>query len=852
MSFLAQARNRPKYRALPQVDFGGLMNQYEPLVPRRAAVISENVNYDSRVIAKANGDVAVLENAVGAVQIEDFNSDTGWTGGLLETGSDNYVATEAADAGVASRRLVQIGIGTATMDKSYSPPLVLGLPPGEPFDGGFDEGFGGDLSLVERPLDLTHLWRKPVVFTNTVTGYQVRLRFETSTGNHFEAVVAGTGAGEEKLETSLESEFTTEFDESFMGVTGIGLYRRIRRFEFVKTGSPTWESIAKIRINLQITAGTGTLAVVFDNLYRSPGYVQDLFQFRRFQAPLYPSRQEFAVAGGKLFKNDGLRWAEVFSGFDAERPVTGITLNSRRFVTDGTKSPIKIMPGGTIYRMGIANPPKQISLAQIGGGSLADQQVYVKVKWYSTITGIESGVDDPEDGKLLIITGSGGIAAVRVSNLPVSTDPQVTHVRIFIRPANLSDSEFFRASGGADGEAANGILSFDITEPITNLSQFDVMDPDTDYPSVIVGGVQVEGHPMFFVEVGGFVLTVMAEYPNTLRSSSFDKPENWPLDSEIELGLNDDDEITGLSSGQDVALAFKRDAIYPIRVVNTAIGPVASGSISERGSVSHKAIVRIGDQLWFPNEDGVYWLDPGLRLRRASGNAQPAWDGLWDPNQARKMVGVELRGRFQYHLFGASLGQLSSDRDWVTHYPRQERARYQREPEYDPSIHTAGADAATTLEDSADLQRTWVARNGMVYQVDTGVARDGRGFLMRHRTGIWSPDGGAGAWVCRWPWVDIIATITGDVDVAVGVFLGPVLVANATPSAHLQGDADVLSEFVLGTSKLGAASYVHQRLKLPMGRARFLQMEFSHDGRGEVEILSVMPHYLVMSQKGAA
>ena len=915
MSFLAPVSNHPRYRPLAQTDFGGLQTLYGPLIGRRGALRSQNVDYDARRPRKALGFTAVLENAVGAVQVENFDSGEGWTGGSSEVGAENFVSVEAEATGFGSRKLSQVGVGTASMEKT--------IPSGSGFDSGFSSGFGSGapVQINAGGLDIIHIWRKALQLPSTITGYQIRLRFQSSAGNYSEAVIAGTGTDEEALEKDLAG-------------NGIPLYARIRRFKFTNTGTPLWASINLIRIELEVTAGTGTLEVAFDNLYWSPAYVQDLFQFRRFlTAGGNRAKNEYAVAGGKLYRNDGLRWAEEATGFQADVPVTSITMDDRRFVVDGKTSPRKIMPDGTVFRMGIVPPPKQASLAQIAGGGLADQTIYVIVKFFSKTTGIESGPDEKTPGTKLVISSGGGNAGVSISNLPVSTDPQVTHLRIFIRPENLSDSQFFRSSGDPDGEIENGTTTFDILETVTNLENFEVMDPDTDYPAYIdtserlanvegsivsatastavldgdapstddalngriiriisgtgsgqirniddyvgdtrtvtpdpdwttvpdstslyrvistVTGTLKEAHPLFFAQVGRFTLSVFAEQPSTLRHSQADNPEYWPLDNETPLGLNDNDVVTGLASGRGVGLAFKNDAIYPIRVISAGVGPVAGDSISERGSVNHKGITRIEEQIWFRNEDGVYWLDAGLRIHRASAMAQPTWKDLWDARRSQFMVGVELRERFQYYLFGSTLGSQFNNNGWVTNYRRWEGYRFGREPDYDPSIHTYGVDAAAGIEDVNDLRRTWIAKDGVVFQMNSGTSRDGRGFPMRHLTGIWSPDG-AGAWVCRWPWLDILAKVAGDSDLLVDVFLGPGLVPDDTLTADLQGNSSPLGQFVLGTSRLGAGSYVHQRLKLPPVKSRFLQMEFRHEGRADVEIQAVTPFYLPITQKG--
>lgn len=866
--------------------FGGLATQYAPLTEakfRHKALVSENVNYDKGDIEKALGYTPVLENAVGATQIDDFESGAGWTGGSLESGTDEFVEIEAAADGTMSRSLSQAGVGTATMSKGS---LTLDL--------------GTNLT------DIFHLWRRPLALPSTITGYQIRLRLETSSGNHYETVIAGTGSDEEALEL------------------GFSLYKRVRRHLFTKTGSPDWTNITLIQVDLEVTAGTGTINVTFDNLYWSAGYVQDLFQFRRHDEKGIRRKDEYAVAGGVMYRNDGSRWVSVYSGFDYEAQVNSFGSLDRWFVSDGKTSPQKIMADGTVFRMGIANPPKQIVVESIANGLLATQDVFVLVKFYSKTTGIESGLDGRLGGTKVTLTGSD--LGVRVSNIPVSTDPQVTHVRLYFRPENLSSVTFFRGSADIDGEVPNGTTTFDFLQSITEIELYDDLDEDTDFPAyldktetpdpltgdvvtatvntltldvdapttdnelngeiikITVGkgagqtrritdydgttkiailgsdwsitpdntseyatvpiekSTQKEAFPLFFTEHAGYAMSVFAQRPWIMRFSRFRQPEYWALDDEITMGENDNDKITGMSGGRETSLVFKRDAVIPVSSVGEPTGLLPSPSISERGSVNHKGIYRIREDVWFPNENGIYWADAALRIRHASYEAQRSWPKFWDTRLLEKLVGVELRERFQYLLLGHSLGAVTPNRAWVTNYPNREGGIYPERPVYDISIHTHGADAAAVVEDVADIHRTWIALDGMVFQLDRGTSRDGRGFKMRHRTGLWSP-GRAGDIVCRWPWIEVVALEAGDHDLSVDYFFQGGITADGTSLADLQGQSAVLGSFVLGTSKLGEGNYVYKRLRTKPRRSRFLMMEFSHDGRAEVQISAVTVRY---------
>lgn len=901
MAYLTHRRRRAAapYRSFTISDFGGLKSLYGPLVRARNALRSENCNYDSRRIAKALGDVPFLENAVGATQIDTFESAVGWSAGAQDTTAGNFVVIEAGATGTQSRSLSQVGVGTATMEKTVTLDLGIGIR------------------------DIIHVWTKPLALPSTVTEYEVRLRLQTSAGNYFETILYGVNV------PAVSGQESLELDSN--GV-GIGRYTRVRRNLFVETGNADWANITLIHLAVQIIAGTGTMTVAFDNLYRSGGFIQDLFQYRRLTGVQAQAKEEFAINIGVAYKSDGQRWVTAgYSAFNADAQIHSITSQDRRFLTDGLTTPQKIMPDGTFYRMGIVGPVKQIALATDETGGFTDQGFWVVITYYSTITGLESAPDEKSPGTKITLSSTTSTQAVLVSNIPTSTDPQVTHVRIYIRPENLADEQFFRASGDPDGEVTNGTGTFEITIAESDVTNFEVLDPDLDYlsyvdlddqpadidgtvvsatastaildssaPSAsdnlngrelkIVGGTGIdqtrriseyrgttrtatlssdwstnpdststykvvaprgvvkEGHALFFAEHAGYMLTVLKEAPTIARFSRFRKPENWRLSSEIPLGENDNDGITGLHSARNVALAFKKDAVFPIRSVGEPIGLVAEESISERGTQSQKSITKIHEQIWWQNEDGIFWFDSGLGVHRASAEAQPTWENLWDRKRLNLSVGVELRNRFQYFLFGPKLGDFYNSRAWVTNSRRQEGVAFDREPDYDPSVHSYGADAAAAIEDALDIHRTLIARDALIFQIDSGAERDGRGFKMIHRTGIWSPN--KGQWVCRWPWTGILSHVAGTQNLKVRVFIGGVLTTDGTPEADLSGQSDPFGQFVLGTSKLGSGPYAYQQINNPPKTGRYVQYEFEHDGRAFIDIQSITVWYSLRTQRG--
>ncbi len=801
-------------RSIDVQDFGfGLMTKLPPTKqPRGAAIVSLDCDYNGRNIAARRGRVAVLENGPGAALIADFETDEAWVGGSADT--VNFVKVEAEADGVQSRKLSATGGGpTVTMELTFAP-----------------RNYGTD------PLDVFHLWVKALQLPATISEYQAVLRFETSTGNHFQVNIS--------LKTT--SPVLTVITGNLLELN-LPKYHRFRRQEFTATGSPDWTSITKIFVAL-IAIGTGTVEIALDNLHRTPGLAQDLFQFRRENG----AADFCAVAAGVLYKSNGRRWAQVFSGFDPKAPVYSITSQNRRVMSDGVTTPRVLMDdGSTVYRLGIVTPPKQMTASQILGGGLPDGDYYAQMLWFSSKTGTFSAPDDRVPRTPIITIAAGGNAAgIRFSNLPVSSDPQVTHVVIAIRPSTEPEL-FFRASDGLFGEVTNGTTTFDFVNaggvnadlPTLLARSLTAIDPDLDYPSVIdhATGFPVEAHPVFLREAGGRLLAVMAEQPTVLRASRFRQPGSWALDDEFPLGENDQEPLTGIAVTAGHVVAMKRGSVIPGRVVGGAEILQFDPPLSDRGALSHKGMVVIGQALFYRAMDGVYRMEADLVPRKVSDLAQPTWRDLWSPYGAGREAAVALRDTEQVVVFGRSLGSLWNDRGWVTHYRtvQVDDAAPARWPTWAPTIWRMSADVAAEVRpelSSGTGWESWVAADGQVFRLNTGHEDDGRPVSFSHRTALISPDD---LLAHVFQYVDLEALCAGSFNLSVGVYLGTALVTDALATASLKGQADVLGSFVLGSDLLGAQQYVQQRINLPVRAARYISVELSLRARAPVQVFKL-------------
>jgi len=814
-------------RAIEVSDFGfGLMTKLSPTQqPPGAALISYDCDYNSRNIGNRKGFAPVLENGPGAIKVADFESGEAWSGGAADT--TNFVLNEAAATGTQGQSLsIAGGAGVVEMFLTIAPTnMGTGL------------------------LDVFHLWVKCTALPATITAYVLTLRFQSSGGNYYEAFLISHQPAPLALPPSEDLE------------VGLSKYYRKRRGTvtdpiangFLKVGNPDWTAITEIRVRGQ-AVGSGSVVVTVDNLHRTPGLMQDLFQFRRETGAYAGATDFYAVTNGVLYRSNGTRWVSIFSGFNTDRPVYSLSAQNRRVLTDGVTTPRVLMAdGATVYRLGIVTPPKQMAASQIGGGALPDGDYFAQVLYYSSITGEFSAPDDRVPKTKIVTIASGGNAAgIRFSNLPVSTDPQVTHLIIGIRPSTEPEL-FFRASDGLYGEVTNGTTIFDFNGPTANLAtllarSLTAIDPDRDYPSVVdaTTGQPVEAHPLFLAEAGGYLLTVMAEQPTVVRVSRFRDVGSWEIDDEFPIGENDNEPVTGIAVSAGHVIAMKRDGVYPGRVVGGDDKVVFDPPISDRGALSHKAMQVIGSVLFYRAMDGIYALAPNMIATKISDLAQPTWRELWDPYAVGFEAAVPVRDTEHVVFFGRSLGQLRNDIGWVTHYRTVEvRGAGSKNtfPTWAPTLWRMPADVATEIRpqggDGTGWE-SWIGGNGQVFRLNYGFEDDGRAVFMQHRTALISP---APILACLFRFVEIEALCSGQFNLTVAAYLGMAISADASPSVPLKGNADILGSFVLGTDVLGTPKYIAQRVTLPLRASRYLSLELSIRARSEVEVYRLRPRY---------
>jgi hypothetical protein len=783
----------------------GLIDNVAPTDPRlggRAALFSQNVNYDRRTIARRKGIQRVTENPPGAAQIRTFEQPAETWVAVLGTAvidATNFINKKMAN-GVASTEGLQITSAAGLAIASSSIPVQ---------------------NMSGHEHDVFYVWAK--LNATPPADYDISLRLSSAANDYYQMKI---------FESSKES-----MDQNYP------MYLRGKRSSAVKTGNPDWTSITTVAILLVRNSGTAEMDITVDNLAWNPGRGQALVQFRRQSDTTFKgSRDTYAVNAGKLYRydkeNEG--WIDMGDLFDEEAEVNYMVMDDRLYLCDGINKNQKIQPDGeTIYQMGIDELTAPIGATEQNDGfpfegefidgNITNGSHFFAITYYSTITGIESA-PHLRNGQEIVIAG--GSQVILYTGIPKTPDPQVTHVRIY-RRSSIS-TVFRRTSSDPDGEILNGQSQF--AEGLADSALGAEMDPDLDSP-----------RPAKFMAAWpelGVAAAVFSDTPGVVNlSSPSGTAENWPVEFAIQAARNDNDSLSGLAYYRGRMVAFTPDRVMVGGFVGGLEFVRFRNLATDRGAVSHKAIVSVENNLYYPSEDGIHYFDESEVVRKVTSLQQNTWDIHVSKSRLNRSCAVQSRKRYQYQLFAAQAGLPQNSFAWNLHYDSiivDESFTKGLGPGHTSasSLHTLSAMDCQEIEVADNKKEIWIlGADGQVYRIDTGDSDDGHEFELRHRTSLISPYGAG--YQHRFVWLDLDLRQYSTAQLQTDFWFDFSL---ATPSASLlaqlsSDDAPVLgTKFIAGTSRVGQPLGITRRLRLPANRARRIMMEFRQSGRTDMEI----------------
>lgn len=197
--------------------------------------------------------------------------------------------------------------------------------------------------------------------------------------------------------------------------------------------------------------------------------------------------------------------------------------------------------------------------------------------------------------------GHGGV-------LPVSNDPQVTHVRMY---RTLANDETFRLAE----QVPNGTLGFVHYTPDTSL-----VGPELD---ITVGPPPAVEHVSSYGDRAVYVGD--PDNPDFVYFSPVGEPWNVPAENVIRMADGDSLPLTGVGRTEGALMLFKDDTTFLLR---PPVSPLAPFSIETRlrdiGCVAARSVVNIHDKIYFAGERGLYSYDSAYPEYLSHG-IEPTW-----------------------------------------------------------------------------------------------------------------------------------------------------------------------------------------------------------------------------------
>lgn len=311
--------------------------------------------------------------------------------------------------------------------------------------------------------------------------------------------------------------------------------------------------------------------------------------------------------------DDGSLWVQNTDGSatlidgaafsDDARPGFAVA-NDFLFLLNGTDADAKKFDGTDITKFGIDAPPDAPVASAIAAGNMPEGTFDLLLTYYNSVSGTESPL-----GPTITVSVAAGEKLDVSWNAPV--DPQVTHVRIYLRWQEAGDT-FYRVIAGAtpaptDDEGgwpvAVTAAELDITAAI--YSAFRIIAPgvNDNYPPP-TGAKHPVGHKS----------RMFVHDRNAIYYSEAEDPENFNYQDRREpVYVGDGDEIVTIYSTDDVLLILKKRHVYALRGDTPSSWSIEEVS-SSVGTDSAESVVTdsSGMTYWWDHAAGpVQWTGSG-------------------------------------------------------------------------------------------------------------------------------------------------------------------------------------------------------------------------------------------------
>jgi hypothetical protein len=622
-------------------------------------------------------------------------------------------------------------------------------------------------------------------------------------------------------------------------------FLKFQKSEFAETGSPDWTDTYRASFRIGVSAAT---YVIIDNYWLGPVALDGLFNFRRSPAK-GGGNWIFGAGRGciSVWKGESENYFDnLVTDWDRDKVVNFAVINDLLYAVQEGQRPKLILDDTTVYDAGIVAPTSAGTITvesaeQIDPDTssvIADTHT-IAVVFFSTITGLESNPVFSADFDV-----ANDNSRLAYSNLPVSTDPKVTHLRIYRRAPG--EPGYKRVDTNLEGTVTNGTTTYQDTAANTSLGA--LLEGAPDYtlngipPNAGVAGVSNDR-----------VIYNDPTQQGRIFVSRRSTGEQVPLTNSVPIDEGDNDIITAIHDIWGYAVVFKRDSIFVGRAVG-GLQPFAFQKRSNKiGTLSHRSVIVSENIARFRHSTGYYDMNPAWQPRKLSaGWDHPSLNQLAEPNlknfsltRGDRVTSAFLTDRDQIYWTETIKPARFPSIQPVFHEPLQEGSGwvFHRAP---VSVIAPARDIVTNEEEIIGAGDA-----GFVYRLDQGGNSDtllegAQAIDLDYMTpylDAYEARLGAGPRVLKqYRYIDMVMRPGGNWPLDYEVYYdwstiqGGTDSGSLTPSASAGGAIGVT--FAIGVSAIGPAAGEYQRAGLSMGRHRSVAIRWRNNRVDEAPYIS--------------
>lgn len=263
------------------------------------------------------------------------------------------------------------------------------------------------------------------------------------------------------------------------------------------------------------------------------------------------------------------------------------------FIVNGSSNQMKVLSSTIAYGMGITRPTVGTLTSTVGVGGFFNGTYEIRVTYVSTLTGHESSASNTATSTITVAN-----KAIDLTNIPVSSDPQVNARYIYVR--NTATMTQFFGSRAAEMVIPNNT---DTTKSIsaldTNLTIAAPTTSSNEPPNVTIRCIAYYKGRMFGIS------------DSTLYWSQLGDPESWDTASSDDLNAQDGQKFTGLIVDHDQLIITKSDSFYTLNGSDPNTWVITKQD-STRGCMAHRTMVTARGWTWWWSRYGlVRWNGAG-------------------------------------------------------------------------------------------------------------------------------------------------------------------------------------------------------------------------------------------------